>query len=42
VRDGEIDESRGLGVLVFLVKFDGFLLAHKLKLKTWVPMFLIP
>jgi hypothetical protein len=30
---------RGFG---FLVKFDGFLLAHELKLKTWVPTFLIP
>jgi hypothetical protein len=41
VRDGEIDESCGLGVLVFLVKFDGFLPAHELKLKTWIPTFLI-
>jgi hypothetical protein len=30
---------RGFG---FLVKFDGFLLAHELKLKMWVPTFLIP
>jgi hypothetical protein len=42
VRESEIDESRELGVWVFLVKFDGFLLAHELKLKTWVPTFLIP
>jgi hypothetical protein len=35
-------ERRCPRVRGFLVKFDGFLLAHELKLKTWVPTFLIP